>query len=57
MYIKIGKAEFKFPGWAFIAGLLVADNMYANHCKKKAVVEMCDAAKDEPEEDEEDEES
>ena len=36
MKLKVGSVEVAIPGWALLISLLVADNMYANHCKKKA---------------------
>ena len=35
MRIKIGKVEADIPVVLALFGLLVADNLYANHCKKK----------------------
>lgn len=35
MFIKFGKAEFQFSGWLAVLAIIVADNMYANHCKTK----------------------
>lgn len=35
MKIKMGKVEADVPALLALFGLLVADNLYANHCKKK----------------------
>lgn len=40
MNIKIGKFEANVPTALALFGLLVVDNVYANHCKKKAVARM-----------------
>ena len=37
MRLKLGKAEIGASGWILLLGLLVVDNMYANHCKRKSV--------------------
>lgn len=37
MRIKLGKVEANIPVFLAIFGLLVVDNLYANHCKKKTV--------------------
>jgi hypothetical protein len=37
MRIKMGKVEADIPALLALFGLLVADNLYANHCKKKAL--------------------
>ena len=37
MRIKMGKVEANFPAFLALFGLLVADNLYANHCKKKTL--------------------
>ena len=37
MRIKIGKVEADIPVLLALFGLLVVDNLYANHCKKKTV--------------------
>lgn len=37
MNIKIGKFEAEVSGMLLFIGALIADNVYANHCKKKAV--------------------
>lgn len=36
MLLKLGKAEINIHGGLIFFGLLVADSMYANHCKLKA---------------------
>ena len=46
MLIKVGNNEVKIPNRALFVGALVADNMYANHCKKKACENFAKAAKD-----------
>lgn len=35
MLLKLGKAEINIHGGLIFFGLLVADSMYANHCKLK----------------------
>ena len=35
MLLKLGKAEINIHGGLVFLGLLVADSMYANHCKAK----------------------
>lgn len=40
MNIKLGKFEANVPTALALFGLLVVDNVYANHCKKKAVAQM-----------------
>lgn len=40
MYIKTGKGEVRVANWMLLFGLLVVDNMFANHCKKKTVGEV-----------------
>lgn len=42
MNLKIKNNELKIPNWLVFMGLLVADSMYANHCRKKAVVKYLD---------------
>lgn len=37
MLLKLGKAEINIHGGLIFFGLLVADSMYANHCKLKMV--------------------
>lgn len=36
MLLKVGKTEINIHGGLVFLGLLVADSMYANHCKLKA---------------------
>lgn len=40
MLIKTNKGSVNVPGWAILLGILVADNMYANHCRAKLLKEM-----------------
>lgn len=40
MRIKMGKVEADIPTALALFGLLVADNLYANHCKKKTVSKL-----------------
>ena len=49
MRLKLGKAEIGASGLVLLLCLVIADNMYANHCKRKtvkqymkAVVELSD---------------
>lgn len=35
MLLKIGKTEINIHGGLVFLGLLVADSMYANHCRSK----------------------
>lgn len=37
MKLKVGKVEADVPVLLALFGLLVVDNLYANHCKKKTV--------------------
>lgn len=58
MNIKIGKVEANVNGLLVLVGLLVADGMYANHCRVKQYTKKLDAAtkiygEDSKEEDEE----
>lgn len=46
MNIKIGKFEAEVSGMLLFVGALIADNVYANHCKKKAVGKYLDVMKD-----------
>lgn len=48
MKIKTNKMDVNIPTWLVLAAVLVADNVYANHCKKKAITEYlmnCDLSK------------
>ena len=56
MNIKVGKFEANVPAWAFLLAALVADNMYANHCKTKRAQLRLEVMGNDSEE-EEDEES
>lgn len=40
MNIKTSKGEFHVASWMLLFALIVVDNMYANHCKKKSVGEL-----------------
>lgn len=44
MYIKTSKGEVRVANWMIMFGLLVVDNMFANHCKKKTVGEVAKKA-------------
>lgn len=46
MNIKIKNNEVNVPTWLALFALLVADNMYANHCKNKSLKGYVDAVKD-----------
>ena len=35
MLLKVGKTEINIHGGLVFLGLLVADSMYANHCRSK----------------------
>lgn len=43
MRLKLGKYEADFPAWVMLLTLLVADNVYANHCKKGAYKKYLDS--------------
>lgn len=43
MNIKIGKWETEVSGLLVLAGLLIADGMYANHCRVKQYTKKIDA--------------
>lgn len=43
MRLKLGKYEADFPAWIMLLTLLVADNVYANHCKKGAYKKYLDS--------------
>lgn len=45
MRIKIGKVEANVNGLLVLVGLLVADGMYANHCRVKQYGKKLDAVK------------
>lgn len=56
MNIKVGKFEANVPAWAFVLAALLADNMYANHCKNKSfkrAVEACMYREDDSDDEEE----
>lgn len=36
MLIKIKDHSIDIPNWLVFVGLIVADNVYVNHCKKKS---------------------
>lgn len=40
MNIKTSKGEVYVANWLLLFALIVVDNVYANHCKKKSVGEM-----------------
>ncbi|MBR5297225.1 MAG: hypothetical protein IKU29_05075 [Parabacteroides sp.] len=44
MKIKMGNSEVNVSGLLLLAGALILDNVYANHCKKKAVAELIKAS-------------
>ena len=46
MKIKVGKFEANVSGGLLLVGALIADNLYANHCKKKAFKTYCDSVVD-----------
>lgn len=51
MKIKIGKFEADVPLFGVVVAAIIADNMYANHCKKNlAKVILKEEAKQSPEE-------
>ena len=44
MLIKTGKdSAVKLPAWLVLVGLMVVDNIYSNHCKKKVTEKLVDA--------------
>ena len=53
MHLKFKNSAVDIPGWLVFVGLLIVDSMYANHCKKKAVVKYLDADKKPKKEEEE----
>ena len=55
MLIKIKDNAINISGWLVLAGLLVADNIYANHCRRKAMDAICVNVVDEPTDQEEEE--
>lgn len=44
MLLKVGKAEINIHGGLVFLGLLVADSMYANHCRAKIANHTVEAA-------------
>ena len=40
MRIKLKNSELNVSGLLLLAGILILDNVYANHCKKKTVSEL-----------------
>lgn len=40
MKIKMGNSEITVSGLLLLAGAIILDNVYANHCKKKTVAEL-----------------
>ena len=40
MHLKFKNTSVDIPNWIMFMGLLVADSMYANHCKKKTVEKL-----------------
>ena len=40
MNIKTNKGSVNIPGWMILVGILIADNMYANHCKTKLLKDL-----------------
>ena len=55
MIIKLGKFETQFHGALLGLGLLVADSMYANHCRKKIALSVNKNDQEDHEEKEEEE--
>jgi hypothetical protein len=54
MIIKLGKFETQFHGGLLALGLIVADNIYVNHCRKKiALANAKDDQEDQQEKEEE----
>jgi hypothetical protein len=54
MIIKLGKFEIQFHGGLLVLGLIMADSMYANHCRKKiALANAKDDQEDQQEKEEE----
>lgn len=43
MQIKLGKVSLEVPALALVIGAVIADNMYANHCRKKSYEKAVDA--------------
>jgi hypothetical protein len=55
MIIKLGKFETQFHGGLLALGLIVADSMYANHCKKKLALALTKDDQEDQQEKEEEE--
>lgn len=55
MIIKLGKFETQFHGGLLALGLIVADSMYANHCRKKIALSIKNDDQEDHEEKEEEE--
>ena len=57
MKIETKNVKANIPTWLILAGVLVLDNIYANHCKKKAVTTYLESTKTDGEDEEEEEEA
>ena len=53
MLIKIKDNAINISGLLVLAGILIADNMYANHCKKKSYEKLLSSMVNEPKEEKE----
>lgn len=47
MRIKMGNSEVNVSGLLLLAGAIILDNVYANHCKKKTVAKLIKATSEE----------
>ena len=47
MKLKTNKLDVNIPSWLVICIALLADNMYANHCKKTAVKKLLEQSSEE----------
>lgn len=43
MNLKFKNSSIDIPNWIMFVGLLVADSMYANHCRKKTAAKLLDS--------------
>ena len=52
MNIKMKNASIDIPNWIILVGALIADSMYANHCRMKSNVELMRVAENQPKKEE-----
>lgn len=55
MRIETKNVKANIPTWLILVGVLVLDNVYANHCKKKAVTTYLESTKTDGEDEQEEE--